>query len=141
MKIVRLAMVTGFLVALSLSLTSVQAQDKKKGALPANFGKLGLSDEQKQKVYSIQAKYKTEKDDLNKKLKKVTDDQNADVFGVLTPDQKEKLKELTSFEKTEKKKKKSRRKKNLRKPTDCFPTSTKIIKRHKIFCGALFMPC
>jgi hypothetical protein len=104
MKIVRLAMVTGFLVALSLSLTSVQAQDKKKGALPANFGKLGLSDEQKQKVYSIQAKYKTEKDDLNKKLKKVTDDQNAEVFGVLTPDQKEKLKELTSFEKTEKKK-------------------------------------
>jgi len=115
MKIVRLAMVTGFLVALSLSLTSVQAQDKKKGALPANFGKLGLSDEQKQKVYSIQAKYKTEKDDLNKKLKKVTDDQNAEVFGVLTPDQKEKLKELTSFEKTDKKKEEVKKKEEPKK--------------------------
>ena len=37
------------------------AQDAIKGTLPANYGKLGLSDEQKQKVYKIQAEYKVEK--------------------------------------------------------------------------------
>ena len=52
-----------------------QAQEKKeerkKGFLPANFGKLGLSVEQKQKIYGIQAKYKSDLDELNKKIKKV----------------------------------------------------------------------
>lgn len=115
MKVVRLAMVAFFVVALGFALTSAQAQDKKKGFLPPNFGKLGLSDEQKQKVYTIQAKYKAEKDDLNKKLKKITDDQNAEIAGVLTPDQKEKLKEITSFEKTEKKKDEPKKKEEPKK--------------------------
>ena len=78
-----------------------QAQEKKeerkKGFLPANFGKLGLSVEQKQKIYGIQAKYKSDLDELNKKIKKVTEDQRADIYGVLSSDQKEKLKEITGF--------------------------------------------
>src|SRR5262249_30913098 len=49
-----------------LATTLLSAQDKKedkkdtkvKGVLPANWGKLGLTDDQKQKVYKTQAEYK-----------------------------------------------------------------------------------
>jgi len=74
-------------------------EDKKRGFLPANFGKLGLSNEQKQKIYSIQAKYKFDIDELNKKVKKTLDDQRAEIYSVLSNDQKEKLKEITGFDK------------------------------------------
>ncbi|MFM7114417.1 MAG: hypothetical protein ACKO26_25050 [Planctomycetota bacterium] len=76
-------------------------EERKKGFLPPNFGKLGLSDEQKQKIYGIQAKYKAEIEELNKKIKKTTEDQKAEIFSVLSSDQKEKLKEITGFEKKE----------------------------------------
>jgi len=74
-------------------------EDKKRGFLPANFGKLGLSNEQKQKIYSIQAKYKSDIDELNKKVKKASDDQRSEIYSVLSNDQKEKLKEITGFDK------------------------------------------
>jgi hypothetical protein len=76
-------------------------EERKKGFLPPNFGKLGLSDEQKQKIYGIQAKYKAEIEELNKKIKKTTEDQKSEIFSVLSSDQKEKLKEITGFEKKE----------------------------------------
>lgn len=94
---------TVFFVFVALVLGAAQAQEKKeerkKGFLPANFGKLGLSNEQKQKIYGIQARYKTELDELNKKIKKAADDQRAEIYGVLSTDQKEKLKEITGFDK------------------------------------------
>lgn len=74
-------------------------EEKKRGFLPANFGKLGLSSEQKQKIYNIQSKYKSDIDELNKKIKKASDDQRAEIYSVLSNDQKEKLKEITGFEK------------------------------------------
>ena len=42
---------------------------KLKGQLPANWGKLGLTDEQKQKVYKVQAEFKEKIADLEKQLK------------------------------------------------------------------------
>lgn len=73
--------------------------DRKKGYLPANYGKLGLSIEQKQKIYAIQAKYKEDLDALNKKVKKAQEDQRAEIFGVLSGDQKEKLREIIGLDK------------------------------------------
>ena len=47
---------------------SLQGQEKVKGVLPANWGKLGLSDEQKQKVYKVQGEYKEKIADLKKQV-------------------------------------------------------------------------
>jgi Spy/CpxP family protein refolding chaperone len=66
---------------------------KVKGALPFGWGKanLGLTDEQKQKIYSIDNKYDAEIESLKKKMddlkKKKIDEQVA----VLTAEQKKKL--------------------------------------------------
>jgi hypothetical protein len=65
-----------------------------KGILPANYGKLGLSDEQKQKIYKLQADYKGKVETLEKQLATLKSEQKKDIEAVLTPAQKTKLKEL-----------------------------------------------
>jgi hypothetical protein len=65
-----------------------------KGYLPANYGKLGLSDEQKQKVYKIQADYKAKAESLERQLAALKTEQKSALEGVLTPAQKTKLKEI-----------------------------------------------
>lgn len=74
-------------------------QETIKGTLPAHYGKLGLSDEQKQKVYKIQADYKGKIEKLEKELTSAKADQKKDVEAVLTAGQKVKLKELQTGEK------------------------------------------
>src|SRR5262245_9326772 len=76
------------------------ADDKKdqapvtKSPLPANWGKLGLSDEQKTKISQIQSKFKAKIDDLAKQLKELRRDETAAMMEVLTDAQKARLKEL-----------------------------------------------
>jgi hypothetical protein len=67
---------------------------KLKGQLPANWGKLGLSKEQIQKAYAIQAEFKGKMDGLNAQLAKLKTQQQAELEKVLTPTQKEKLREI-----------------------------------------------
>jgi hypothetical protein len=67
---------------------------KVKGQLPQNWGKLGLSDQQKQEIYKIQGKYKAEIDKLEAKIKGLQDSRLKEMRTVLTADQKKKLEEI-----------------------------------------------
>jgi len=57
---------------------------KMRGQLPPNWGKLGLSDEQKQKVYAAQGKYRDKIDALKKQMADLQDQEKKEMEGVLT---------------------------------------------------------
>ncbi|HUR54786.1 MAG TPA: hypothetical protein VMZ71_11690 [Gemmataceae bacterium] len=67
---------------------------KFKGQLPANWKKLGLSDEQVQNVYKIQSKYYEEIDKLDSKIKELKTTMDKERRAVLTPEQKKRLEEI-----------------------------------------------
>jgi hypothetical protein len=67
---------------------------KVKGTLPANWSKLGLSDEQKQKVYTAQSEYRGKIADLEAKIKELKKQEREEMEKVLTDAQKARLKEL-----------------------------------------------
>jgi hypothetical protein len=75
------------------------AQDKKdatvkRGQLPPNWSKLGLSEEQKAKVYSIQAEFKAKADEIKKQLEELQKQERRALESVLTPAQKNRLREI-----------------------------------------------
>ena len=67
---------------------------KAKGFLPPNWGKLGLTDTQKQDVYTIQGKYNSEIDKLDAKIKELKATRDKEMKAVLTPEQKKRLEEI-----------------------------------------------
>ena len=67
---------------------------KFKGQLPANYKKIGLSDDQVQTVYKIQSKYNEEIDKLDAKIKELRAAKDKEVKAVLTPEQKKRLEEI-----------------------------------------------
>lgn len=81
------------IVALALGFTaSGTSQEKKaKGQLPAGWKNLGLSAEQKEKVYKIQGEYKPKITALEKQLLELREQEKAELLKVLTPEQKAKL--------------------------------------------------
>jgi len=95
----------GVIVLMAALLVPGLAQDRKddkkgddppvklKGQLPQGYGKLKLSDEQKQRIYKIQATYKAKLDDLEKQKKKLQSDRKKEYEKVLTKDQLQKLRE------------------------------------------------
>ncbi len=66
------------------------AKDKAKGRLPAYYKDV-VSDEQKEKIYAIQAKYEKQIADLQSQLETVRAQQNGEIEALLTPEQKEKV--------------------------------------------------
>jgi hypothetical protein len=72
----------------------VDPPSKAKGALPANWGKIGLSDDQKQSIYRIQGKYGDEINKLDARIKELKATRDKEMRAVLTPDQKKRLEEL-----------------------------------------------
>jgi Spy/CpxP family protein refolding chaperone len=99
-------LIVGVLTAVLVASGGITAQDAKKevkrddpapkakGFLPPNFGKLGLTDVQKQQVYDVQAKYNTEIDKLEAKIRELKAARDKEVKGVLTPEQKKRLEEI-----------------------------------------------
>jgi len=76
--------------------TKVASSEKKTtNRLPANYGKLGLTDAQKDKVYSINAKHESQLDALEEQLKALRAKRGAEVEAVLTVEQKKILKDVT----------------------------------------------
>jgi hypothetical protein len=67
---------------------------KVKGMLPQYWGRLGLSDEQKQSIYKIQNKHDAEIDKLEAKIKELKDVRLREMRAVLSADQKKKLEEI-----------------------------------------------
>jgi Spy/CpxP family protein refolding chaperone len=83
---------------LLLCALAASAEDNKeaprKGQLPQNWAKLGLSEEQKSKVYTIQSDYKAKIDVLKKQLAELQKMERLALEEVLTDGQKTRLKEL-----------------------------------------------
>jgi hypothetical protein len=75
------------------------AQDTKpttKGgrSLPPNWGKLGLSDDQKKEVYAIRGKYSVQIAQLEAQIQMLRKKEQTELTKVLTDDQKARLKEI-----------------------------------------------
>lgn len=69
---------------------------KLKGSLPPNWGKIGLTDDQKQDVYKVQAKYNAEIEKLEGKIKELKAARDKDMKAVLTAEQKKALQDIIS---------------------------------------------
>ena len=76
-----------------------KTEPKAKGFLPQNWGKLGLTDAQKQDVYKVQAKYRDEIDKLQAKIDDLKATQKKDMEKVLTDEQKKRLREILTGDK------------------------------------------
>ena len=61
---------------------------KIKGRLPNGFTKLKITDPQRQKIYSIQASFKSQIDDLQKQLADLQVKRDTEIMNVLNDDQK-----------------------------------------------------
>lgn len=66
----------------------------KQGALPANFAKLGLTDDQKKKIKDIQGEYGTKIQELQDQIRELRRKERLAVEDVLTDAQKARLREL-----------------------------------------------
>ncbi len=67
-----------------------KAPPKIKGALPPGFKDLGLSKAQIEKIYAAQVEHRTKIAELQTKINELKKAENAEVFKVLTDDQREK---------------------------------------------------
>jgi len=67
---------------------------KAKGVLPANWKKIGLTEDQVQTIYKIQGKYNDEIDLLEAKIKELKTTKDKEMKAVLSADQKKKLEEI-----------------------------------------------
>ncbi len=83
-----------------------KADGAKKGRLPANYGKLGLTDAQKTKIYGIQGQYDDQLEALEKQIEALKGKRDVEVETVLSEDQRKILKNLVDAAKEAKKTKK-----------------------------------
>jgi hypothetical protein len=67
---------------------------KLKGFLPMNWARIGLSEDQKQEVYRIQAKYGAEIDKLKAQIAELEAARDRERKAVLTPEQKKRLEDI-----------------------------------------------
>lgn len=65
-----------------------------KGRLPNNYGKIGLSSEQRNEIYGVQAKYRTQLEELQKQIAALKAKQDMEVRAVLNNSQKDALDKL-----------------------------------------------
>lgn len=85
-----------------------KVEDKKPtNRLPANYGKLGLTDAQKDKVYAIQEKFDGQLDALEEQVKALRAKRSSETEAVLSVEQKKILKDLTDEAKEKPKAKKA----------------------------------
>lgn len=71
-----------------------KAKQAAAGRLPNYYGRLYLSDQQREQVYAIQNRYKAAIEDLESQLEQQKGKRDAEIEGILTPDQRKKLKSL-----------------------------------------------
>ena len=71
---------------------------KLKGKLPAHFKKLGLSDQQTQQIFKIEAEYNEKILALQRQLADLKKAEHHEIDGVLTAEQKTHLREILTGE-------------------------------------------
>ena len=74
--------------------TKSDAKVVKQGGLPANYAKLGLSDDQKKKIRDIRSDYNAKIADLEERIKELRKKERLAMEDVLTDTQKARLREL-----------------------------------------------
>ena len=74
--------------------TKSDAKVVKQGGLPANYAKLGLSDDQKKKMRDIRSDYNAKIADLEERIKELRKKERLAMEDVLTDTQKARLREL-----------------------------------------------
>lgn len=72
------------------------APGKARGTLPAGWNKLGLTDQQKQKIYSTRAEYRAKIDALESQIKDLKKKEMTEMQAVLTDAQKARLREIAT---------------------------------------------
>lgn len=92
---------------------------KFRGRLPAYWGRIGLSTEQRKKIYGVQLSYRPKIQMLQKQLEELRDKQAKEMEAVLKPEQKKKLADLLE---AARKKRAARTKKRSRKSTGAKAT-------------------
>ncbi len=65
-----------------------------RGALPAMWSKLGLTDEQKQNIYAVQGEYRAKIDALQRQIRQLQRQERGEMEKVLTDAQRARLREL-----------------------------------------------
>lgn len=85
---------TGLTIAQEEAASSKPAVKKTYRRLPNYFGQIGLSNEQREEIYSIQEKAGEQLEALKRQIEAVTRKRDSDVRAVLTDDQKKRLDEL-----------------------------------------------
>lgn len=71
-----------------------EPKTKLKGFLPTYYGQLGLTDEQKQKVYGVRNKAEEEINKLEAQIKALREKSTKDCHEILTTEQKKKLEDI-----------------------------------------------
>ena len=70
-------------------------EPKAKGMLPANWKKIGLTDDQKDKIYKVQSRATRSKiDDLQKKIADLKAKEKDEMVKLLTDEQKKRLQDI-----------------------------------------------
>jgi hypothetical protein len=91
-----------FLLSATFLVGSGLGQDKKgdapgaKGTLPSGWGKIGLTADQKKKVYAISSSYGGKINDLKAQIDQLKKDEYAEQLKVLTNEQVEQLKKIVN---------------------------------------------
>lgn len=70
------------------------ASKERRGPLPFYFGKLGVSETQREKLYDIQDSYEARLEELRKEMKRLLAERDEKMEELLTPGQKLRLQEL-----------------------------------------------
>lgn len=74
---------------------AVESEPKEyRGPLPTYFGKLGIGDEQRERLYAVDAEYVARIEALEKQIAELEKERDARLEALLTPGQKLRLKEL-----------------------------------------------
>lgn len=68
------------------------ARKPPRGRVPNGFGKIGISEQQKEEIYEIQARYRDQVDALLVQLEELKSQEAEEIVNILTDDQKEALK-------------------------------------------------
>jgi len=74
--------------------TKSDAKVVKQGGLPANYAKLGLSDDQKKKIRDIRSEYNSKIADLEEKIKELRKKERLAMEDVLSDTQRTRLRDL-----------------------------------------------
>ena len=102
---------------------------KPKGRLPAYYKDV-VTEEQRDQIYAIQAKYEKQLADLRDQIEAVQAKQTAEIEGLLSAEQKEKLAKVREEADT-RKKEKAAKKTDGDKPADAAKTTTESEKKPK----------